>query len=197
MKLYWTRIENWLQENAPHLLELLNEGATQSDIEQLEIIIEKKLPEEFVQFCSVHNGQDEEKGREGLIPNAEELLSTHDIIGQYKIWKSLLDNGDFEDDGEPFTSDPDKGVKDNWWNPFWVPFTYDGSGNHICIDLDPAPGGNIGQVIRMWHDSAYRELYASSFGEFISNYISGLETGKYVYAKEFGVVKKDSPFNKP
>ena len=49
--------------------------------------------------------------------------------------------------------------------------------------------------MRMWHDSAYTELYATSFTDYISNYIIGLETGKYVYAKDWGLVEKDSPFN--
>jgi cell wall assembly regulator SMI1 len=35
MKLYWTSVENWLQSNAPLVIEPLNDGATQSDIEQL------------------------------------------------------------------------------------------------------------------------------------------------------------------
>src|ERR1051325_4380886 len=89
------------------------------------------------------------------------------------------------------------GIKDDWWNSFWIPFTHDGAGNHICIDLDPTPNGKYGQIIRMWPDSPDRELYASSFSEYISNYISDLEKDEVVYAKNWGLVEKDSPFNQP
>jgi cell wall assembly regulator SMI1 len=102
-----------------------------------------------------------------------------------------LGDGIFDDN----ISDPEDGVKNDWWNPLWVPFTFDGSGNHTCIDLDPAPNGSVGQVIRMWHDAPCGELYASSFTEYISNYILGIETGKYVYAKGWGLVDKESVLN--
>lgn len=187
---YWVRFEKWLQENAPHLLQVLNDGAVQADIDRLEALINKKLPEDFVQFYKIRNGQDEEKGREGLI-DAEEWMSIKGIICQWECWKGLLDDRVFEDS----TSEPDEGVKNDWWNPLWIAFTYDGSGNHICIDLDPAPGGTVGQVMRMWHDAGDRPVYARSFTEYMCNYITGLETGEYVYAKDWGLVHKDSPFN--
>jgi cell wall assembly regulator SMI1 len=193
---YWIRFKDWLQKNAPHLILAINEGATQKDIETLETVVGKKLPDEFVDFYKIHNGQNEQQFREGLI-NSEELLSINEIIGQWECWKELLDNGDLEYEGLIPTSEPEKGIKNDWWNPLWIPFTHDGSGNHICIDLDPASGGTFGQVIRMWHDSGYRKLYASSFTEYISNYISGLETGQFVYVQKFGLVHKDSSFNQP
>jgi cell wall assembly regulator SMI1 len=121
------------------------------------------------------------------------LLSIDEIIRQWEKWDSLLEQ--FHDEDGPYTSDPDEGVKNSWWNPLWVPFTHDGSGNHICIDLDPDTKGTWGQVIQMWHDSGYRQLYANSFTAWLDDYIKGLETGKFVYAKDWGLVDKDSPFN--
>ncbi len=194
MKEYWQRFENWLKINAPHLLPKLNPGATQEDIERLEDCIGMTLPADFVEFYKIHNGQVE--GSEGFI-DSEELMDIDDIIGGSNFWKGLLDSRTFEDDGRQFTSDPDDGVKNNWWNPLWVPFTHDYSGDHICLDLDPTPYGNFGQVIQMRHDSGYRDLYASTFTKWFENYVTGLENGKYVYAKDWGLVDKDSPFNKP
>lgn len=198
MEACWRRLESWIQTNAPHLLQFINVGATQFDISKLEDIIMKPLPKDFVQFYKIHNGQNEEKGmgREGLI-DSELLLPIVGIIREWKCGKELLDKKKFVFDGQILTSVPDNGIKNDWWNSSWIPFTHDGCGNYICIDLDPAPGGNLGQVIRMWHDSQYRELYANSFSEYISNFIDGLENGKFVYVKGWGLVNKDSPFNKP
>jgi cell wall assembly regulator SMI1 len=113
MKQYWKRFENWLIINAPNLLLQLNEGATQADIDKLETIIHKKLPVDFVDFYKIHNGQD--YTTEALI-KAELLLSVNGVIDQWQCWESLLDQ--FEKYGN--TSDPDKGIKNNWWNSLWI-----------------------------------------------------------------------------
>lgn len=191
---FWTLFEHWLKNNAPSLLDLLNPGAQQSQVAELEFLIGKKLPPDFIQFYAVHDGQSHGNGRQNLI-NCEELLPIEYIIHKWKMLKQLLDDGSFFFDGEQLTSEPEKGINNYWWSPSWIPFTHDGSGNYTCIDLDPTIEGKFGQVIRIWHDVPCREMYAKSFGEYFSNYLEGLESGKYVFVKEWGLVEKDSPFN--
>ncbi|MBO7776747.1 SMI1/KNR4 family protein [Burkholderia pseudomallei] len=58
-------------------------------------------------------------------------------------------------------------MKDDWYNLKWIPFTHDGSGIRLCLDLDPAEGGTLGQVVRIWHDDEARELVAGSFSEWL------------------------------
>jgi|GEM_PF-4118631 len=41
-------------------------------------------------------------------------------------------------------------------------------GDGLCIDLDPAPGGTVGQVIRRLHDDDRRERVAASFTQWFS-----------------------------
>jgi cell wall assembly regulator SMI1 len=186
----WTRFENWLAENASHLLEILNNGATKTSIDNLEKIIDHELPRDLVEFYKIHDGQ--KVADEGLIYR-EQFLSIDKIIHEWECWDELLEQ--FQD--ENGTSEPDEGIKSNWWNPLWIPFTHDGCGNHICIDLDPDTKGKFGQVIRMWHDVSHRILYATSFLEWFDNYVKGLETGEIVYAKDRGLVNKSSPFTEP
>ncbi|WP_374196413.1 SMI1/KNR4 family protein [Burkholderia sp. Se-20378] len=95
---------------------------------------------------------------------SDALLSSHEILAQWRIWKGLVDGGDF--DG--VESEPDPGIGDDWYNLKWIPFTHDGSGNHLCIDLDPADDGFSGQVIRVWHDDARRERIAGGFSEWLA-----------------------------
>lgn len=66
-------------------------------------------------------------------------------------------------DCEP--SGPIKG--DEWWRLGWIPFCGDGGGDHLCVDLDPADGGTVGQVISMWHDMPNRDLTGTSLTDFI------------------------------
>jgi len=175
----WNRFENWITKNASHLTSELNASASEDDIAKLEKTIGGKLPKEYINFLKIHNGQNCDS--EGLI-DTEELLSTERVIEEWSVWKELLDKGDFKYS----KSEPNKGVKSDWRSPKWIPITYDGSGNHYCIDIDPDTNGKSGQIIQMWHDSAERELVSSSFKEWISKYVNELEKGKYVYSEDWG-----------
>jgi cell wall assembly regulator SMI1 len=179
MKVTWTKIEKWLKPNAPGVYKSLNIGASIEDFEELEELINKKLPESFKAFYKVHNGQSPMS--EGLI-DGEELLCINRIMEEWEVWKELDDKGVFDDS----VSDSDKGIREEWWNPLWIPITYDGSGNHFCLDLNPDEGGKKGQIIRIWHDLAERELISNSFEEWMNDYADDLEAGYFVYSEEWG-----------
>lgn len=117
----------------------------------------------------------------GLLDNTE-FLSTTAIFDQWLVWKDLLDGGQFKG----IASEPDPGIKDDWWNAKLIPFTYNGSGDHYCLDLDPAEGGSNGQVITMWHDMGDRNIQGKSFTLWFSNYVNAVLDGKYAYSEEYG-----------
>ena len=144
-------------------------------------LINKSLPEDFKAFYGIHNGQDSTS--EGIF-DTEEFLSTERIMDEWQVWKDLFDKGVFDES----VSEADDGVKEKWWHPAWVPITYDGSGNHYCLDLSPDEGGKKGQIIRIWHDSPERELIASSFSEWINEFAEDLENEEYIYSQEWGGV---------
>ncbi len=182
---YWTKIEAWLNKNAPLIYKSLNAGALDKDFEALEKLVNAKLPEDFKAFYKLHNGQD---GDEYAFIESEELLSIEYIINSWNIWKDLDDDNTFSDQ----YSTPDEGIKEEWWNPKWVPFTHDGSGNHFCLDLDPAEGGTYGQVIRVWYDEEERTIEAGSFTLWLKDVLEILESGDYVYSDDYAsIVNKD------
>ncbi len=172
MKELWDELLYELSEFDVELEDALNPPAGDHEISDLETRLNVTLPEDFVDFYRVHNGQDEMA--DNLI-YGQELLSMRRIIAEWKIWKELLDKGKLAD-----KANSDKGVKNEWWNPKWVPFTYDGAGNHYCLDLDPSEDGKVGQVIYLIHDDPKREVIAGSFIDFIKKYIGDLESGKYI-----------------
>ena len=185
----WKTIELKLTEIAPEILKSLNDGVTNEEVENLENIINAKLPIDFISFYKIHNGQETESA--GLI-ECEELLSFDRILDEWKVWKDLLDSKDFEDNNGPYISTPENGIKNNWWNPLWIPITHDGSGNYYCLDLDPEKDGNYGQIIRMWHDDPQRSLEAISFKEWVTNYKNKLVDGQLVYSDDyFGIINKE------
>src|SRR6186713_1402197 len=109
MKEIWESIELKLKEIAPGILDNLNDGVTNGEVEDLEKLINAKLPMDFIEFYKIHNGQT--TGSAGLI-ECEELLSFERIKDEWNVWNDLLESKEFEDN----TSTPDKGIKNDWWN---------------------------------------------------------------------------------
>ncbi|MEO0414502.1 MAG: SMI1/KNR4 family protein, partial [Verrucomicrobiota bacterium] len=82
-------------------------------------------------------------------------------------------------------------VRNDWWNKKWIPFTYNGCGDHHCLDLDPSDEGARGQVIRMWHDMAERPVEGGSLGEWFADYTSRVVSGDYCYCEAYeGILPK-------
>ena len=184
----WQRIDEWLNRNAPEVGQGLRPGATEEQVAATEQTLGVVFPEDVRQSYRCHDGQ-------GLDPmlgcavgggfvTGGDFLSLDGIVDQWKVWKDLLDSDTF--DG--MASDPQPGVKSDWWNPKWVPITHDGSGNHFCLDLDPAPGGKIGQIITMWHDGSEREVIDDSFSDWLSQLANEYERGEWVYSEDDGGV---------
>jgi cell wall assembly regulator SMI1 len=173
----WTRLENWLQENAPELRATMQKGANEQEIQELEQHLGEVLPEDYKAFLKCCNGQSDMA--EAGFYNGE-LLSIANVKFQWGIWHKLLNEGSFENSN----SKPDKGIRNNWWNPHWIPFTHNGGGDHLCLDLEPAEGGTVGQVITMWHDSQERELIFPNFTAWLEHVLEGLESGQIVFDRK-------------
>ncbi|RYG67354.1 molybdenum cofactor biosynthesis protein MoeA [bacterium] len=177
----WNRLETWLAANDPASLQTLQPGATEEEILQTEAFLAVQFPEEFKASYRIHNGQ--AKYANDLIYNRE-FLCLERIRDEWKVWKDLLDSGTFE----TYKSEPYGPIRDDWWDAKWIPVTYDGSGNHDCLDLNPAEGGKVGQVIDFWHDDALRLVKADGFTAWLAKFVEGCENGTYVYSEEYGGV---------
>lgn len=177
----WERISAWLLVHAPKVYVSLRPGASEENIAAAETALSVKFPDSVRASFALHDGQEEEAP--GLI-NGCELLSLERMIDESSIWTELLQEGEFQD----AVSESDGPVRPDWWNPKWLPVTYDGTGNHHCIDLDPAEGGQPGQVIVMMHDDPYRPVIAPNFADWLEAFAEDLETGIYVYDEEDGGV---------
>lgn len=158
------------------MIQTLQPGASEAEIQALETALSINLPEDVKLSYRIHNGQF--NNDDGLIDGCE-FLCLQRIQEEWMIWKELLDDNTFADT----YSDPQPGIKNDWWNVLWIPLTYDGSGNHYCLDLDPAQGGNFGQIITMWHDDSERAIVAPSFRDWLTDYIAGLESGERTFSE--------------
>ncbi|MCS0584224.1 SMI1/KNR4 family protein [Massilia pinisoli] len=174
----WTRFEIWLSEHWPDGLASLNPPATDEQIAGLQKALGVTLPDDYVACLKIHNGQASNSG--GMF-DGYEFLSTDEILAQWTVWKELLDGGDFAG----YKSDPANGIRGDWWNAGWIPFTHNGCGDHFCLDLAPDTAGSQGQVITMWHDWGERERLSPSFGAWFTSYTKRVFSGDVVYSDEY------------
>lgn len=177
MKETWQKIENWAGTQNPGLLNTLNPGASANDLFNLQRFTGIIFPEDFTDFLSVHNGQ---QPTPLCLFNDHRLLPVDEMISSWQICNSILTQINehcMSAYGKPARSTPDAGIKNDWWNMAWLPFTADASRNHYCIDMDPAPDGTKGQIIHVPHNTPQRKLVSPSFREWISTYVNGLQQG--------------------
>lgn len=169
----WNRIETWLDTHAPSMKECLHKGATQRQFQKLESHLKLTLPKDFKESYAIHDGQDDCD----FIPDdygSFYLLPLQDIPAEWDLWNDMVESGEFED----LSTRPGKGVVAGWWNAGWVPFASDGGGDFLCVDLAPADGGTIGQVIKMQHDSDERPVVAASFAAWLQQLAEAFENGE-------------------
>lgn len=176
----WERIEAWLRANAPELAAALNPPASAEQIAATERALGIQFPADVRATYFRHDGQD--RDAPGLL-DGWEWLSLERIQEEWQVWKGLLDGGDFaniqsEGDGQ--------NVRQDWWHPAWIPLTYNGSGDHDCLDLAPGQCGLLGQIIRMYHDEGSRPVVARSFSAWLARFAADLEAGEYILSEEYG-----------
>lgn len=70
-----------------------------------------------------------------------------------------------------------------WLDRAWIPIADDGNNNHCCLDLNPAAGGHVGQIIKVWNESHLRTVHSKSFREWLAVFADLLEVGEFVYSE--------------
>jgi hypothetical protein len=71
--------------------------------------------------------------------------------------------------------------------------------DYLGIDLDPGPGGVVGQVTNFGRNSDDKYVLATSWGQFLEDFADELEVGNYVIdlGEKFGEfrMKEPGPFH--
>jgi cell wall assembly regulator SMI1 len=167
----WKRIEACLARQGRSAD--LNAGASAKELVALEETIAVKLPDDFKKAWRVHDGQN----GPSLVPppsgddTGYSLMCIAEIRQEWMSWKQLTESGEFKDE----EGAPDAGIQAAWWHRGWIPFASNGGGDSFCLDLAPASGGVIGQVITMNHETAARTLLAPSFAAWFAELAGSLE----------------------
>jgi cell wall assembly regulator SMI1 len=188
----WKRIEKWLKSNAPSIGKSFRPASKDGAIEKLQQQIGVSLPSDVAESIRLHDGQKSD-AEHGLFPHSDDVLGpmpsfrlmpVSEIASAWRMMKDLLEGGDF--DGQQ--SEPAPGIRNDWWHTAWIPIADNGGGDFFCIDLSPAQGGTIGQVIVFFHDMKDRPFIAKSYEAWLNQLAEGLESGQYLLDEEEGIV---------
>lgn len=182
MKQTWNRIESWLAQNAPQVLETLSPAATDEKIIWAENQIGCRLPPALKDSYLLHNGATSP----GLF-GAWEWLSLELMVDAWQFLKKLEEQGIFKDiEGRPNSSV----IKPLWWHERWIPFLYDACGNYFCLDLIPNRGGKRGQIISYYHDDARRCLEATSVKRWLEDLAHDVVAGEFAIDEDQSLFRK-------
>ena len=164
MKKIWSRLEGQLTSKASEILESLNLGADEADVEALEEYIGQELPTDYRDFLIMHNGQSQESN-----PGFFDMFSLMPLDLVQESWDEL--EGLRDDAGEDETCPGD-----------WLPFAEDGSGDMLCVELE---AGGISKYV----SSDENEELADSFEGWLADIHAILKNGEYSYdpASGFGI----------
>ena len=167
MKKIWSRLEGELTSKANAILESLNPGAGESEVEALEEFIGQELPTDYRDFIVMHDGQSQESN-----PGFFDMFSLMPLELVQESWEEL--EGLRDDAGEDETCPGD-----------WLPFAEDGSGDMLCVELE---SGSISKYV----SNDENEEIADSFESWLADIHATLKNSEYNFdpASGFGIEPK-------
>ena len=180
----WTRIEAWFRLNAPEMLEEFQPPVSNRHINLLEDTVGVRLPEDMEQSYKIHDGSWALR----MFPDGN-LMGILAIIDEWRKWQEVAATGVFAD----WKAEPEGPIKAMHWNPRWLPLTDCGSGDGYFADLDPATGGQYGQIIEFETGDGPVRVVATGFAAWLSQYASDLEAGRYVFKPPFEMAEARKP----
>jgi cell wall assembly regulator SMI1 len=64
-----------------------------------------------------------------------------------------------------------------WWRRGWVPFLWNGDGDHLCLDVVAEDGGTPSQVVAFWHDWEDHSIEFAILDEWLETLVESMEDG--------------------
>ena len=174
----WGRIDAWLARNAPDLVLLMRDGATPEAVADAEKALGVEFPDAVRASYAIHDGSE----IMSLFPSGD-YLPLAEMLFQYAAWKQLVEEGDF--DG--IEHEPEGPIRRDHYHLKWIPLTHNGGGDHTLIDLAPAEGGLVGQLIEFDHETGPELVSATGLDDYLSYVADELEAGSVKVDEDGGL----------
>lgn len=189
--LAWEKLETWIDAHVPGLLA---PRATDEAVAALGAAFRCAVPAELASSLKRHNGQHQDDGlhRFPLLPGSGDsprldergyyFLRVDGTDGLEAEWNAHLDRCEAaQADAATFDGEVRGPVQAVQASSDWYPFAKDYSGSFLCIDMAPAKGGALGQIIEVREDGPERIVLAPSLAKLITQLAEDLAAGKLVY----------------
>lgn len=168
----WNELRVWLAANDVSRLRGLRGGASAKDLK----LLRSKWPglEDHPLCADLALANGESWHEDFMLGDMARLLSVTEILDLTTEFEWIASRkGELDSACGIRTLGP---VKDCGWNSKWVPFL---TSNVIpfCIDLDPAPGGSLGQVIRLDVEDVLLAVVAPTYEDFARTCTAAVKGG--------------------
>lgn len=179
----WQRIEQWLTAHAPQCLAELEPPVSPDDLARAAQVF-GELPTEYVGLLRIHNGVDNAQYGTGVFGGFV-LRSLASALAAQASWRQAHDDVRREYDVDGGMKAP-AGVRQAWWHPGWLPVAVDAGDPRttIFLDLDPAPGGTRGQLVRHVVDDDHLVVVSGSVGAWLEQIAAVMEAGQVAVARD-------------
>lgn len=170
--------ERWLDWNWPGDAGL-NDPITARQTKSLQYAIGRSLPDDYVDFLKIHNGQ--AFGAGGLIGGFE-LMSSDNVVAQ-----CLMLNGKFQpSEGNRPGFCTSKMSGEAWRSETWVPFARKGCDHFLCFEPRSIRLEPQARVVMISLESGEKKIVGSSFKSWLMAYLTQVFEGDIVYSSEHG-----------
>jgi cell wall assembly regulator SMI1 len=177
----WSDIEQWYSNHAANLLEDLNNGISDQVLTEFESQTGLTIPEDYKTSLKIHNGD--------VYFHSYCYQSLEGVLKSWLLMKQQVEAGAFE--GRQIFNEGEEVIQNIWWCSRWIPFAEDSGGNFICIDLEPASQGIVGQIIKMEVNAGPVATEYESFFEWLKSYRDDLYKGLYEVDEDGYLFEKD------
>jgi len=176
---HWNRIEAWLQVHAPEALTQFRPPATSEMIARAGVAL-NTLAADYRDLIQIHDGVRNASFGAGVLEDFV-LYSLEDALDSRQEMQRVAQEGrEAYPDIRDSKMKPDPGVRQVWWHDAWLPVAVAAGDPRtmIFLDLDPAPGGTRGQLVRHVIDEHGLTVVARSVGEWLTRIVLALESGQ-------------------
>ena len=184
----WDRLKAWLASEYPELGDTLNYGILPEDLAQIEMQFGTALPPAVRQSYLIVDGQEAESSAgcsEGLFFGLT-LLPLDDVLEEWRFWREVDDDpatGGNASLRDGMQSIPRGWVRKEYSQRGWLPLIVDKAGNYVGVDLNPAEGGSVGQVIVFGRDFDTKVVLWNGDGpagwaKWLASFVDELESGE-------------------
>jgi len=172
----WLALREATRVHLPEAYRALRAPASAATIGALESTLGRGLPDAVHALLACNDGQDVNKdgALSGLL-----VLSCKRIEAEWAMWRKLEDTEDL--DGRALTP----GVHPSYTRPGWIPLFQDpGRPDYFGVDLDPAEGGRVGQVINFGRNEDDKYVAAASLEAFLDEIRRWLDADPAAWRRE-------------